>query len=178
MSKLILDLCAGSGAWSQPYVDAGYEVRRITLPDDIRLEVYRREPIWGLLAAPPCTMFSSSGARWPRSKDDYLDALSVVDACLRIVALHPELRWWALENPVGTLTRWLGPPVMYFHPCQYGDPYTKKTALWGRFTPLHKRPVEPVEKSPIHYAPENPGCAAFRSVTPSGFASAFFEANP
>lgn len=178
MSKVILDLCAGTGAWSQPYVEAGYDVRRVTLPDDVRLEPYRRGAIWGLLAAPPCTMFASSGARWPRSKNDYLHALSVVDACLRLVALHPELRWWALENPVGKLTHWLGRPVMYFHPCQYGDAYTKKTALWGRFTPLHKRPVEPVEKSPIHYAPESANRAAIRSITPSGFATAFFQANP
>lgn len=175
--RVILDLCAGSGAWSHPYVEAGYDVRRVTLPDDVRLEPYRRGAVWGLLAAPPCTMFASSGARWPRSKDDYLHALSVVDACLRFVALHPELKWWALENPVGKLVQWLGPPIMYFHPCQYGDPYTKKTALWGRFTPLHKRPVE-VEDHRIHTMPPSPERAALRSVTPSGFARAFFEANP
>ena len=31
--KIILDLFAGTGAWSQPYLDAGYDVRRITLPE-------------------------------------------------------------------------------------------------------------------------------------------------
>jgi ubiquinone/menaquinone biosynthesis C-methylase UbiE len=25
--KVILDLCGGSGAWSKPYKDAGYDVR-------------------------------------------------------------------------------------------------------------------------------------------------------
>ncbi len=31
--KIILDLCGGTGAWSKPYADAGYDVRVITLPD-------------------------------------------------------------------------------------------------------------------------------------------------
>jgi len=30
--KIILDLCGGTGAWSEPYADAGYDVRVITLP--------------------------------------------------------------------------------------------------------------------------------------------------
>lgn len=31
--KIILDLCGGSGSWSRPYVEGGYDVRNITLPD-------------------------------------------------------------------------------------------------------------------------------------------------
>ena len=35
--KIILDLCGGTGAWSKPYKEAGYDVKIITLPDnDIR----------------------------------------------------------------------------------------------------------------------------------------------
>ena len=33
MDKIILDLCGGTGAWSEPYREAGYDVRVITLPD-------------------------------------------------------------------------------------------------------------------------------------------------
>ena len=33
MRPIILDLCGGSGSWSKPYVEAGYDVRLITLPD-------------------------------------------------------------------------------------------------------------------------------------------------
>lgn len=33
MDKIILDLCGGSGSWSRPYKEAGYDVRLITLPD-------------------------------------------------------------------------------------------------------------------------------------------------
>jgi len=31
--KIILDLCGGTGAWSRPYKEAGYDVRVITLPE-------------------------------------------------------------------------------------------------------------------------------------------------
>ena len=55
--KIILDLCAGTGAWSRPYAEAGYDVRVVTLPEqDVRLyEPPRR--VRGVLAAPPCTYF-------------------------------------------------------------------------------------------------------------------------
>ncbi len=32
-SHIILDLCGGTGSWSKPYKDAGYDVRVITLPE-------------------------------------------------------------------------------------------------------------------------------------------------
>lgn len=36
-NKIILDLCGGSGAWSMPYAEAGYEVRVVSLPEnDVR----------------------------------------------------------------------------------------------------------------------------------------------
>ena len=175
--RLILDLCGGTGAWSKPYTDAGYDVFVVTLPIDVRLFPYITEPVHGILAAPPCTMFANSGARWKRSLRDYRDALSIVDACLRAVLIYRPV-WWALENPVGKLVRWLGPPRFYFDPCDFGDPWTKRTALWGDFKIPAYRRVRPRRKSPIHYMPPSPQRAALRSITPPGFAQAFFEANP
>ena len=63
MSKIILDLCGGTGSWSKPYRDAGYDVRLVTLPDDdVRLYAPPKD-VWGILAAPPCTEFSRAQAR-------------------------------------------------------------------------------------------------------------------
>ena len=31
-TKIILDLCGGTGGWSKPYRNSGYDVRIITLP--------------------------------------------------------------------------------------------------------------------------------------------------
>lgn len=177
----VLSLFDHSGAWSQPYVDAGYDVRRYDIKNghDVRLLESLDHPVRGILAAPPCTEFAASGARWWQDKPDELltEALACVDAVFRLVWVHRP-QWWALENPVGRLRRWIGPPKMYFDPCQYGDPYTKKTGLWGDFTIPRTSPVEPVEGSKIHRMPPSPERAALRSITPPGFARAFFEANP
>jgi hypothetical protein len=67
---------------------------------------------------------------------------------------------------------------MRFDPCDYGDPYTKRTCLWGNFnTDLKRNSVEPEAKSRIHHMPPGPERGRLRSVTPPGFARAFFEAN-
>ena len=94
--KIILDLCGGTGSWSKPYRDNGYDVRVIDpqewLEDDfgtgdVRLFKKPKEKIYGILSAPPCTHFSGSGARWwkDKGKEPLLEGLSIVDACLRII---------------------------------------------------------------------------------------------
>lgn len=177
MSRIILDLCGGTGSWSKPYVLAGYDVRLVTLPAGDVLTYEPPDGVHGILAAPPCTVFAASGSRWHRSDEAMWDALLVVDACLRIIEQCKPV-WWALENPVGKLVHYLGKPVMYFQPYEYGDPYTKKTCLWGMFNQPVKRLVEPVEGSKLHRLSPSPDRAMLRSITPSGFAQAFYEANP
>jgi hypothetical protein len=181
-ARVVLDLCGGTGAWSSPYRESGYDVRIIDpLADgtDVRLMERLEFPVHGVLAAPPCTHLAGSGARWWEEKGEeaLLDALSIVDACLRIVAVHrPE--WWCLENPVGRLSRFLGPPRMTFDPCDYGDPYTKRTCLWGEFNVPAQSPVPATEGSRMWRLPPSEDRWRLRSETPEGFAKAFFEANP
>lgn len=199
-NRIILDLCGGTGGWSKPYKDAGYDVRIIDpqewIPSDkgtgdVRLLSHLNEPIYGILSAPPCTHFAVSGARWWKNKGEnaLLEGLSVVDACLRIITVNKP-KFWALENPVGRLRKYLGDPTMIFQPCDYGDPYNKKTLLWGNFnTNLEKNSVEPElvtlpngrgTMSKNYYdsfsLPPNER-ARVRSATPKGFANAFFKAN-
>lgn len=189
MTKLILDLCGGTGSWSRPYAEAGYEVLVIDTQEwvggkgatgDVRLVKHlgRRKP-HGILAAPPCTDLARSGARWWVGKGEQalLTALSIADACVRIVALHRPA-WWALENPIGRLKQFYGPPTFSFDPCDFGDPFTKRTLLWGNFTIPTKTPVEPTLGSLTHKLPDSKGRAIKRSQTPAGFARAFFNANP
>jgi hypothetical protein len=132
--RIILDLCGGTGAWSQPYREAKYDVRIVTLPETDVRDYVPPQNVWGILAAPPCTEFARCGARWWRTKAPHLltKALAVVTACLRIVE-QSQCQWWALENPVGRLQHWLGPPVFKFQPWEFGDPWTKQTWLWGQF---------------------------------------------
>lgn len=177
-TKVIYDICGGTGAWSKPYKEAGYTVRVLTLPTDIRLVKFPDEPVHGILAAPPCTMFASSGARWKRTEKEIIEALSIVDACLRFVLLCDPI-WWALENPVGILKRYIGPPKMYFQPYEFGDPYTKKTSLWGDFNIPQKNIVQSIGYFPgwKNYGGKSAKTKTMRSITPPGFAKAFFEAN-
>lgn len=185
--RIILDLCGGTGSWSAPYREAGYDVRLVTMPDqDVRLFTVPDEPIWGILAAPPCTHFAGSGAQYWREKDEdgrTLEALSVVDACLRIIWRACWPKWWALENPVGRLRNYIGPPCMTFNPCDYGDPYTKRTLLWGNFRQPVESPVEPIKVCSqgswlMKLGGKSERTKTLRSITPPGFARAFFEANP
>lgn len=183
--RTILSLCDYTGIWSQPYRDAGYKVVQVDLQhgQDVRLLPYVGK-IHGLIAQPPCTHLAGSGARWWKGKGEsaLLEALSIVDACLRFVAISRPA-WWVLENPVGRLSKYLGKPAYTFDPCEFGDPYTKRTCLWGNFTPPmpvfvgEDRSVAAVEGSKMHRLPPSPERAALRSVTPAGFARAFFEVN-
>jgi len=176
--KIILDLCGGTGSWSKPYKEAGYDVRNITLPDyDVR--TYKPpENVYGILSAPPCIHLSGSGARWWKEKGDkaLFEALALVDACMRIILISKP-KFWCLENPVGRLSRYLGKPKMYFNPCDYGDPWTKKTCLWGEFNIPEKKPVKPGPKSRIWYMPPGKERGNKRSITPKSFAEAFFCVN-
>lgn len=196
----MISLCDFTGTWPLPYSEAGHQVIQVDLKmgGDARLwpthpvvfggkrfskDLESIEPYVGkvhaVLAAPVCTVFSNAGARHPRSDEELREALALVDACIRI-ALATEATVWALENPVGKLRKWLGPPQMSFQPCDYGDPYTKKTLLWGRFSDkLVQTKVKPTEGSKMwaKYGGKSERTKTARSVTPTGFARAFYNAN-
>ncbi len=190
---LILDLCGGTGSWSDPYRMAGYEVfivdplRNFTVERFLYLvqsgELKFPTEVRGVLAAPPCTEFSSAGARHWASKDPRLlnSAIGTVRACIEVVT-HFSPKWWALENPVGrikTACPFLGKERLIFHPCEYGDPWRKQTWLFGNFTPPPKtHDCKGVDRSRIHSMSDQPGRATLRSITPPRFAEAFFRSNP
>lgn len=178
----IVSLCDLSGNWSKPYRDAGYDVMQVDIKHGQDVRLFERLPfqIRGVLAAPPCTDFASSGAQYWDAKGEkaLLDALAVVDACCRIVLMHRPL-WWAIENPIGRLSRWLGEPKLVFQPNEYGDPYTKRTCIWGEFKTPRRQLVLATEGSKmVRYSEHDPDRQMKRSLTPLGFAQAFFEANP
>ncbi len=194
--KTILSLCDFTGEWPRPYRENGYNIIQVDIKygqDVIELASHPATlpPIHGVLAAPPCTHFTGSGARWWAGKDadgSTDELLKVAIACLDIIDfVKPE--WWALENPIGRLPRLLpriGRPVFMFNPSDYGDPYTKRTCLWGKFIPPLPLfiggdwSVEPTEGSKMwaKYGGKSERTKAERSVTPAGFAKAFYLANP
>lgn len=176
--KIILSLFDASGSWSDPYRQAGYHVVQV----DIKLgtsvlditqgwlsrHVLKFGRVHGVLAAPPCTHFSSSGAQYWKVKDldgRTKEAVELVRVTLRIIQLL-DPTWWVLENPVGRIQQ-LVPELKafgpwFFQPWQFGawlqpgeksldwgpmpaqDAYTKKTGLYGKFNRPIQRPVEPI----------------------------------
>lgn len=185
--KIILDLCGGTGAWGKPYKDAGYDVRLITLPmfdvtDPYVIEECIKLKPYGILAAPPCTMFSlaRAGAKTPR---DFKEGMRCVEACLKIIwevrKIYP-LKFWALENPRGYLRQFLGQPAYHFQGWFFGDKIKKPTDIWGYFNePKENRTQKPSypRKGPGSWANKGKGGSPIRSITPPGFAKAFFNAN-
>lgn len=207
--KVILSLFDHSGNWSKPYLENGYDVIQVDIKNGIDvfrvMEVALQDAqegatVHGILAAPPCTDFASSGARHWRNKEiqpaeyeshytglkfENTVELSVflVIATLEIIRVFNPV-FWALENPVGRINSLVpelkpyGPK--YFNPCDYGDPYTKKTGLWGNFTMPVRNPVLPLFGSEIwsRYGGSSKRTKTLRSITPTGFSNAFFKSNP
>jgi len=207
--KIILDLCGGTGAWSKPYRDAGYDVRIITLPEHNVITYEPPDGVYGVLAAPPCTEFSQLNRGKYRRGETFLDFdrhknsanTDVLNACLRIIEKCSPV-FHALENPCGLMRKYLGKPTLSFQPYQYGDGWTKKTDIWGKFNvpepshswescpklnlyirPNRKRPSlaflhrSAKDKIPQFAGFEVHSDAAFRALTPPGFAAAFFTVN-
>ena len=191
--KTIISLFDYSGAWSQPYRDAGYDVIQVDIKhgQDIRWAYHMDKDVQGILMAPPCTAFAVSGAQYWKKKDEdgrTLEGMALVDASLRFVAIYNPV-WWVLENPVGRLKRYIGAAEYWFDPCeyagwlpkdeQYDEQYTKRTGLWGSFTIPEKKDLPSVQGSKMHakYGGKSERTKELRSMTPRGFALAFFNAN-
>jgi hypothetical protein len=189
MQPAILSLFDYSGNWAEPYKQNGFDVSLIDIKYGIDILNFTKEDlvnpnVVGILAAPPCTDFSGSGAQYWKAKD--VDgrteaSLRLVDKTLEIISWFPDLWFWVLENPVGRLPKLrpqLGSP-WYFQPYWYGDPWTKKTGLWGKFNKnLPKNEVLPDPNSWImKLGGKSERTKELRSMTPKGFAQAFYEAN-
>lgn len=191
--RIILHLCAKEGSDTKPYRDAGYDVRIIG--EDIGVENYAPpQGVYGIIANPPCTMFSvaRSKAKTPR---DLTEGMRLVKECLRIIwqcqtktnfngegGGTAPLKFWALENPASGFLKWfLGNPTFQYCQSEYGSLITKKMALWGYFNP----PVRPILFSTLpaystigHKGEKGPHDMQTRSRCPIDFAKAFYAANP
>lgn len=132
----LLSLYDVTGNWSSPFKEEyGWKVVALDLKLGHDLRTYGAKKIHalskaypdirGVLAAPPCTDFTVSGAgHWARkdaagTTEHSLDLVRIV---LKFVTyLKPD--FWAIENPVGRLPRLLpdilGQPRFSFHPWEF-----------------------------------------------------------
>lgn len=151
----------------------------------------------GIIAMIPCTDYANSGSKHFKQKDSdgttakSQELVAKVREIIDFFEAKGVLTFWQAENPMSRihkLNSWLGKIKLKFNPCDYAgyDPipdnsrYNKTTWLWGKFNKPNKAYLEPLSK-------EYPGFKQLggkslktknlRSITPLGFAYAFYHAN-
>ena len=169
-------------------------------PSKFMREYHHRQlpiPEIGLLFAVPCTDYALSGAKWFKEKDKdgrTAESQKLVAKTKEIIDCfekYGHLKFWALENPMSRIHKlnpWLGNPLLKFNPCDYAgydidiesNRYNKQTWLWGKFNIPEKKRFEPLQKEfPGHLklGGKSERTKELRSITPMGFANAFYQAN-
>ena len=147
--KTLLSLFDFSGKWSEPFYQNGWEVIQWDNKIDPFLDIMEftdveqahdllhsdHYDIQGILAAPPCTDFSVSGAQYWGTKDADGRTEKSLQLAGKVMALanlflpsdpeyfeeNPDASFfWAVENPVGRFGKLtgLGKPY-YFDPCDF-----------------------------------------------------------
>lgn len=122
-----------------------------------------------MIAHPPCTHLSVSGARWFKDKvNEQIEALEFVS-----LLLNSKIPRIALENPISVISSKIRKPSQIIHPWQFGHGETKATCLWLKNLPLLK-PTNIVEgrESRVHKMPPGENRWRERSRTYPGIAAA------
>tara|TARA_R110000803_G_scaffold156365_3_gene220905 strand:- start:1032 stop:1760 length:729 start_codon:yes stop_codon:yes gene_type:complete len=141
--KTLLSLFDYSGAWSRPYALNGWNVHQwdiklsefmdINSIDSAETALELFENVDGIIAAPPCTHFTASGAQYWTIKDEdgrTWEMLELVNQVARLADLFTPTDldfieendpfFWAVENPVGRLSKLTGwDKPFYFNPCDF-----------------------------------------------------------
>ena len=135
------------------------------------LEVAHSQPWDVMIAFPPCTHLSSSGARYfkeKRADGRQQAALGFVRALM--AAPIPKI---AIENPIGILSTQVRKPDQIIQPYQYGHGEQKATCLWLKNLPL-LTPTDIVEgrEQRVWKLGPSPTRAKERSRTYEGIAAA------
>lgn len=143
------------------------------------LEVAKMD--WDMVIAfPPCTHLSSSGAAWFEAKQRDGRQQRAIGFFLAFTALDHVPRV-AIENPVGIMSRLYRKPDQIIQPWQFGHPEQKATCLWLKGLPplvatkdVHSEMMELPrrERERLHYLPPSSERARIRSKTYLGVAAA------
>lgn len=135
-----------------------------------------------IIAHPPCTHLSSSGARWfPEKRADGRQQQSIDFFMSFTQADCPRI---AVENPVGIMSTQYRKPDQIIQPWMFGHPEKKATCLWLKGLPkleptndvsVYMRTLPKSRQERLHYLPPGPDRARIRSRTFPGIAKAMAE---
>ena len=127
---------------------------------------------WNMVIAfPPCTHLSSSGARWwPEKRKDGRQQAAIA---FFMWIINIKCKRVAIENPVGLMSTVYGKPDQIIQPWQFGHGETKATCLWLKGLPLLKATnIVNGRKARIHKMPPSKDRSRLRSKTYQGIANA------
>ena len=140
-----------------------------------------------IIAFPPCTYLTNTGARWfnierygEKAIQRHKDREVAIDFFMNIV--NAKCDKIAIENPVGIMSTVYQKPTQIINPFEFGDPYQKRTCLWLKNLPKLK-PTNIVEPEPRIYYPSGKSLPAWyananaktRSKTFPGIAKAMAQ---
>ncbi len=127
-----------------------------------------------VIAFPPCTDLTVSGARWFKQKQESGQQQKSIMFFEFFTLLKN--RYVAIENPIGIMSRLYRKPDQIIQPWQFGHGETKSTCLWLKNLPK-LQPTNIVEGREQNIWKMPPSCdrAKLRSKTYIGIAKAMAE---
>ena len=178
----ILIACEYSGAVRDAFIAKGHDAMSCDLlPTDSPGPHYQgdvRDVLdypWDLMIAhPPCTDLSVSGAAWFAKKR--LIGSQQASASFFMMLAKTDIPKIAIENPICIMSTLWRKPDQIIQPWQFGHGETKATSLWLKNLPL-LTPTNIVEgrEARIHNMPPSPDRWKLRSQTYAGIANAMAE---
>jgi len=106
---------------------------------------------WDLMIAhPPCTHLAVSGARWYKAKIADGRQQQGIDFFMALV--NCKIPRWAIENPIGIMSRIYRKPDQIIQPFQFGHEVQKATCLWLKNLPC-LIPTKIVDRGMIYVDP-------------------------
>ena len=175
----VLIACEYSGRVRDAFIGLGHDAMSCDLlPTDKPGPHYQGDVFdvvdypWDLMIAhPPCTDLSVSGARHFAAKKMDGRQQASVSFFMKISKLDiPKI---AIENPISIMSRLYRKPNQIIQPWQYGHGETKSTCLWlkglNKLTPTN---IVDGREDRVHKLPPSPDRWKIRSTTYQGIADA------
>lgn len=127
-----------------------------------------------MIAHPPCTDLSVSGARHFAAKR--MDGRQQASASFFMMLAKADIPRIAIENPVCIMSSLWRRPDQVLHPWQHGHGETKATCLWLKgLPPLVPTDIVPGREARVHRMPPGPDRWKKRSATYPGIAAAMAD---
>ena len=182
MKKRVLVACEYSGIVRDAFIRHGHEAMSCDLlPTEVPGPHYQGDVFdvldypWDLMIAhPPCTHLSVSGARHFQQKK--MDGRQQASVSFFLRLAKCDIPMIAIENPVCVISSLWRKPDQVIQPWQFGHGETKATCLWLKGLPL-LAPTRIVEgrDQRIHKMPPGPNRWKERSRTYFGIAEAMAD---